>query len=197
MKLYRPVGLKELLKIIELGFKGFPPRLQQQPIFYPVINEAYADEIALKWNTLDSFSDFVGYVLEFDVKDTFISKYQIETVGNNTHKELWIPSEELEEFNINIVGTIKINRAFYGMNYIGIDMNQKDFVGKSLDQQFDMLVATYDYNKMDYHLSVQASRGIIICNYHYWKAHRKSEKDSRVLDDIFEVFKNEGVYISG
>ena len=66
MKLYRPVGLKELKKIIELGFRGFPPRLPQQPIFYPVLNQGYAEDIASQWNTNDHFSGFVGYVLELE-----------------------------------------------------------------------------------------------------------------------------------
>ena len=46
MILYRPVGTKELELIKESGYKGFPPRLPDQPIFYPVLNEQYATEIA-------------------------------------------------------------------------------------------------------------------------------------------------------
>ena len=45
MVLYRPVGTKELKLIAESGYKRFPPRLPDQPIFYPVLNEKYADEI--------------------------------------------------------------------------------------------------------------------------------------------------------
>lgn len=45
--LYRPVGLKEMELIAESGFKKFPPRLMWQPIFYPVLNEQYASQIAL------------------------------------------------------------------------------------------------------------------------------------------------------
>jgi hypothetical protein len=37
--LYRPVGPKELELIKSSGWKEFPPRLAEQPIFYPVINE--------------------------------------------------------------------------------------------------------------------------------------------------------------
>jgi hypothetical protein len=39
--LYRPVGPKELALIAESGFREFPPRLPEQPIFYPVTNEEY------------------------------------------------------------------------------------------------------------------------------------------------------------
>lgn len=38
MKLYRPVGLRELELIAKADFKAFPPRLPEQPIFYPVLN---------------------------------------------------------------------------------------------------------------------------------------------------------------
>lgn len=194
MKLFRPVGLKELHKIIQLDFKGFPPRLPQQPIFYPVIFEEYANEIASKWNTKDSVSDYVGYVLEFDVDDIFISKYKVETVGNTRHKELWIPAEDLDQFNANIIGNIKINRAYYGTDYTGI--KHMNFKGQSLDEQFNMIIATYDYNKMDFDLSVLAYKDMIISNYNYWKECRQSNKDIEVLDHIFEIYMNQNIFIS-
>jgi hypothetical protein len=37
-KLYRPVGQGELDLFAANGFKSFPPRLPDQPIFYPVRN---------------------------------------------------------------------------------------------------------------------------------------------------------------
>ena len=43
--LYRPVGPKELELIEQSGWKKFPPRLSEQPIFYPVMNEEYAIQI--------------------------------------------------------------------------------------------------------------------------------------------------------
>ncbi len=48
MILYRPVGLAEYQLIADSGFTAFPPRLPQQPIFYPVLNQQYAYEISLK-----------------------------------------------------------------------------------------------------------------------------------------------------
>ncbi len=44
--LYRPAGPKELALVEQSGFTRWPPRLQEQPIFYPVTNEEYAIEIA-------------------------------------------------------------------------------------------------------------------------------------------------------
>ncbi len=44
--LYRPVGPAELDLIEATGWRKFPPRLPEQPIFYPVLNEEYAAQIA-------------------------------------------------------------------------------------------------------------------------------------------------------
>ena len=87
MILYRPVGEKEKLLIEESGYTAFPPRLPEQPIFYPVLNEKYASEIAGRWNTKDARSGFKGYVIRFEVEDSFLSGYRIQTVGDTYHQE--------------------------------------------------------------------------------------------------------------
>lgn len=117
VKLYRPVGLKELELIFESGWESFPPRLSWQPIFYPVMNEAYAIEIATKWNLEDEGSGYSGFVTEFEVNQEFIANYKIESVGGPIHNELWIPAEELEDFNKNIVGKIRITQVYFGKKY--------------------------------------------------------------------------------
>ncbi|MES2519708.1 MAG: hypothetical protein V4585_16445, partial [Bacteroidota bacterium] len=48
--LFRPVSQKELDLIEKSGWKKFPPRLPEQPIFYPVMNEDYAVQISKEWN---------------------------------------------------------------------------------------------------------------------------------------------------
>lgn len=108
MILYRPVGEQELALIRESGYTAFPSRLPEQPIFYPVVNEQYAAEIASKWNTKDPASGFKGYVTRFEVDDSFLSHYQVQTVGRSYHQEYWIPAEELPEFNRHIVGKIEV-----------------------------------------------------------------------------------------
>jgi hypothetical protein len=106
--LYRPVGQKELDLIAEAGHRAFPPRLAWQPIFYPVLNEAYATRIARDWNTKDEASGWVGYVTRFDVDAGFVARYEPKQVGGREHVELWVPAEELEAFNDNIVGLIEV-----------------------------------------------------------------------------------------
>ena len=53
MTLYRPVGEQELLLIAQSDYTAFPPRLPEQPIFYPVLNRRYATELAQRWTTRD------------------------------------------------------------------------------------------------------------------------------------------------
>ena len=108
MRLYRPVGQAELDLIVETDYKEYPPRLPEQPIFYPVLNEKYAREIAEKWNKNAADSGYAGYVTAFEVDDAYISKFDVQTVGASYHREFWIPAEELAEFNHHIVGKIEI-----------------------------------------------------------------------------------------
>ncbi len=107
--LYRPVGPKELELIEQSGWTKFPPRLPEQPIFYPVMNEEYAIQIARDWNVPASGS---GFVTKFAIKTDYAIKFEIQNVGGEIHNELWVPAEELEEFNSNIVGQIKITKEF-------------------------------------------------------------------------------------
>ncbi len=115
--LYRPVGEKELQLIAESGFKQFPPRLEWQPIFYPVLNEEYASEIASKWNTTDPFGNYVGFVTKFAITEEEFQKYTIENVGGKIHNELWVPSEKLTEFNKAIQKTIEVVKVYIGSKY--------------------------------------------------------------------------------
>ena len=113
--LYRPVGRKELELIRESGFRVFPPRLPHQPIFYPVLNEGYAVQIARDWNTQDEASGREGFVLKFDVRTEFLSRYDLHVVGDSNHREYWVPASDLEELNRNIEGTIQLVREFHGV----------------------------------------------------------------------------------
>lgn len=116
--LYRPVGLTELQLIADADYRRFPPRLDWQPIFYPVLNEAYATRIAHEWNTEDSFSGYCGIVLRFEVDATYIQQYEIMNVGDETHNELWVPAERLEEFNDHITDKIVPVSVYTGSNLV-------------------------------------------------------------------------------
>lgn len=111
--LFRPVGQKELELIQESSFKEFPPRLFHQPIFYPVLNQEYAEKIARDWNTKDEVSGYRGYVTRFRVRREYLEQYDVKTVGaQSLHEEYWIPAEDLDNFNRNIVGSIEVIAEF-------------------------------------------------------------------------------------
>jgi hypothetical protein len=107
--LFRPVGPEELELLRQGDFKRWPPRLPEQPIFYPVTNERYASEIAERWNIKDSK---YGAVTCFQVRASFMSRYPIHQVGASHHTEWWVPAEELEALNDHLVGVIEVIREY-------------------------------------------------------------------------------------
>src|SRR4051812_31744483 len=103
--LWRPTGPEELALVEASERRRWPPRLPEQPIFYPVLNEEYATMIARDWNVKQSGA---GYVTRFQVRQAFLDRYEVHQVGGKTILEYWIPAEDLDAFNENIVGTIDV-----------------------------------------------------------------------------------------
>ena len=107
--LWRPIGPAELRLVEESGYRAFPPRLPEQPIFYPVLNEGYAVQIARDWNVA---ADGAGYVTRFQVKRSFLDRYKVEQAGGREHLEYWISAEDLPAFNAALVGKIEVTAEF-------------------------------------------------------------------------------------
>src|SRR5262247_616652 len=107
--LWRPVGPEELDLIRQSGMRAFPPRLPEQPIFYPVLSEAYAVKIARDWNVPASGK---GYVTRFRVRREFLDRFEIREAGGQSHLEYWIPAEDLAAFNAAIIGEIEVVAGF-------------------------------------------------------------------------------------
>lgn len=57
------------------------------------------------WNVKHSGA---GFVTRFDVAKEFVDRYEVQQVGGRTIVEYWIPAEDLDEFNANIVGMIEV-----------------------------------------------------------------------------------------
>ena len=110
--LYRPVGQAELDLIRATGMTAFPPRLAHQPIFHPVLVERYAVQTARDWNTRDPASGHVGYVTRFQVPRAVLDRYPVRKVGDADALELWVPAEELADFNACLAGPIEVTHAF-------------------------------------------------------------------------------------
>lgn len=108
MILFRPTGQAELDLVETSGWKAWPPRLPDQPIFYPVTTFEYAEKIARDWNSVGVTPNNVGYVTRFEIDAKTAAQYKIEDAGGRGHQELWVPAEKLGEFNKGIVGKIEV-----------------------------------------------------------------------------------------
>jgi len=167
--LYRPVGLKEMQLILDADARAFPPRLPEQPIFYPVLNLEYARQIAKQWNTKDAASGYVGYATQFEVDADYINQFDEQIVGGSTHRELWVPAEKLENFNQHIAGYITIVEAYYGEYY---SSGAIDFLSK-LEQHLKSEADIADLIKQQWK--------DIYLNYTFWSL--------QAPKDILEQFK--------
>ena len=107
--LWRPTGPAELALVEASGWRAWPPRLPDQPIFYPVLNEDYATRIARDWNVKASGA---GFVTRFEVRKAFLDRYEVQQAGGRTILEYWIPAEDLDDLNANIVGPIEVVAAY-------------------------------------------------------------------------------------
>jgi hypothetical protein len=107
--LWRPVGPAELALIEASGMREFPPRLPDQPIFYPVTTLDYPVKIARDWNVPASGA---GYVTRFEVQRAFLDAFEVQDAGGRDHQEYWIPADQLARFNAAIVGRIEIVASF-------------------------------------------------------------------------------------
>ncbi|WP_300617734.1 ADP-ribosylation/crystallin J1 [Dokdonella sp.] len=107
--LWRPVGPRELERIRQADMRAFPPRLPEQPIFYPVLSEDYAVKIARDWNVPESGA---GFVTRFEVRTSFLDRYPVREAGGRAHLEYWIPAEDMDAFNAALVGRIEVVREF-------------------------------------------------------------------------------------
>ena len=89
--------------------RAFPPRLPDQPIFYPVLSEDYAIKIARDWNVP---ANGAGFVTRFEVLRSYLDRYEPQQAGGRDHLEYWIPAEDLDAFNAAIVGEIEVTEEF-------------------------------------------------------------------------------------
>jgi hypothetical protein len=114
VELFRPVGPAELALVRDSGWRSFPPRLPGQPIFYPVLTEEYARQIARDWNAAKPETGYRGYVTRFRVPASYVEHFEVHVVGGRQHREIWVPAERLDEFNGRIVGLIEVVCGFEG-----------------------------------------------------------------------------------
>jgi hypothetical protein len=168
--------MRELELVFDARMAAFPPRLPEQPIFYPVLDRAYAEQIARDWTA--KTEPFAGYVAEFDLDDAYASQFEHHVVGARQHEELWVPAEELSEFNAHIQGPIRIVIAFFGNGFRGHIPERFGLAGHDADEQVRLLMKTRSYAPMDFYLETRANEVTVFLNFPYWAA--SSPEDLRV-----------------
>ena len=168
--LYRPTGLNELGLVYDDNMRGFPPRLPNQAIFYPVTNFPYAATIAREWNTRGPAG--IGYVTRFAVDTPYSSRFERHVVGGREHEELWIPADKLEEFNRHIVGPIAVVAAFFAPDATGSVPNEFGLRGRSASDQLVALDRSREDNPVDFHLEIATNHRVVWLNYPLWALHR-------------------------
>jgi hypothetical protein len=166
MILYRPMDIEELQAVYETGMRKFPQRRPEQPIFYPVLTLDYAVEIAERWNTKTSSAS--GYVAKFNVNDSYASNFETHQVGDSHHVELWIPAEELSNFNEHILPPILVVSAHFGNNFQEYVPTQFGLQGKNAIAQFVALAHTLNYSLMDFRCELGANHTAVFLNYSFW-----------------------------
>ncbi|GAB4200212.1 MAG: hypothetical protein OHK0022_21090 [Roseiflexaceae bacterium] len=169
MQLYRPVGLIELQRIYESGMRAFPPRLPEQPIFYPVLNAAYAEQIARDWNTKSH--TFAGYVTAFTVDDGYAAQFERRVVGGRTHEELWVPAEQLAEFNAHILGQIGVGAAFFGPQFRGLLAEYGPLKGREAEAQFALLAELHARDVAGLLAALRSNHLAVFLHLPFWRQH--------------------------
>lgn len=176
--LYRPVNKVELDLIQELDWKAFPPRLPEQPIFYPVMNQKYASQITTEWN-LPSYGN--GFVTKFSLSKKYLSKYKIENVGGEIHNELWIPAEELPEFNNEIIGDIEVVEAYTNEENSGFFFIEDIF---NLTRVGFVVMIKNISQGFDFHITKKSTLNDVPLKLYLDKP-RKLDKEGNLMTNIF------------
>lgn len=103
--LWHPAGPDEIDHIRASGWRQWPPVPHERLYFYPILNESFAISGARHWNSLGTG---VKYVLRLYTETDFIRRYSTRSFGGSAAPMLWVPVEDMHEFNAHIVGLIEV-----------------------------------------------------------------------------------------
>ncbi len=186
MRLWRPVGIRELELIYDSGPTAFPPRLPEQPIFYPVLNLDYAIEIARDWNV--PRAPFAGYVTEFEVDDDFAGRYERQIVGRRSHEELWVPAEDLPAFNARITPPMRVVAAYFGEDFQGYPAQSGRLSDLSAAEQLAGLRDLVARNPDGFEAEIKANHRAVFLNFAFWERSAGAQPQSD-RPDVVETIR--------
>ena len=123
-----------------------------------------------------------GFVTEFELSNRYLSKFKIEKVGLDHHTELWVPAEELEEFNSEIIDQINVIEA-----YDSNPNNQFVFVKDTFKVKEENVIAFNFINKSS---NFETTENSMIEDYkikQYLSIPRKIKEDGEMDLDYFVI----------
>ncbi|HVW30631.1 MAG TPA: hypothetical protein VHC69_34985 [Polyangiaceae bacterium] len=188
------MGLEELRLLYDANMLTFPPRLPEQPIFYPVTNEPYARQIAANWNTKSGTRS--GFVTRFEVDSEYAARFQRKVVGGREHEELWVPADELDGFNRHIKDRVRVIGANFGEGYVGLVPDGFALGGMDASEQFIALARALTSGSFDIRGEIAANHVAVFLNFFFWEVHEFSndgfptDERDRVLAEFRQIWSS-------
>jgi hypothetical protein len=104
---YWPITKQELDAIAESGFMGFPSEGALVSAFNPMTDPKHAIEIAHTWIAQDEAGGGVGYVVKFQLKNSYLGPF-LDELRSQPYGEFRVPVDRRVELNENILGRIEV-----------------------------------------------------------------------------------------
>ena len=116
--------------------------------------------IAHDWNMPSRDVGFAGYVTAFDVDSSYVEAFEIHTVGGDICQELWVPAEELENFNRHIAPPIRVVAWCFDAQFTGLALN-----GQEMREQKPFLEALEDHALAEL---IRTNGDVLAVNLPFW-----------------------------
>jgi len=132
-----------------------------------VLNADYAAQIARGWNTAQP--PYAGYITAFEIDDAYVARFERRVVGNRTHEELWVPAEELDEFNRQIDGQIRVIEGFFGGAFAGHAPKHGALKGQTARQQLATVARLLESDPDGARRAIASNQKAVFLHFPYWR----------------------------
>ena len=191
-RLFRPLDLPELKGICDSGYGRFPTRQTWQPIFYPVADLSYAEQIAYECH-VNASSGYGGFVVQFDVEERYMDSFKLPRSTNATFQEFRIPAESLPELNRQLQGDIQLVSSFYTSDYRGIPIKSGELKGLNIYEQVQY-VHSLKGNQPRIRALIVQYEFTILTNLNYWKHYCPEMAETvQVLEQLWAEYRPQQV----
>ena len=129
----------------------------------------------------------------FDLDADYRSRFKLRQVGARQHQELWVPAEDLDACNNQLLDPIRVDAGFFGNSYVGPEPLPTMLRGKAPTEQLQLLHSIRVSSGMDFACELAANSRVVVANYLFWRglgpalAGLSAGVASALLDDIRRV----------